>query len=79
VLNLQDEDAEPDPYRISTLAYGGKVQDQNGGPEARLEAVHREEGAWFKRVAQEEENRKGIDEDYDDDEEHEYNDRPAGC
>jgi hypothetical protein len=43
------------------VANGYKVDNQDSGPEAGLETIHGEEGAWFERISKEEQDGEHID------------------
>lgn len=76
---LQYEDGKTNARGTCTLPNSHEFHDQYGCPESSLEAVHGEEGRRFQGVPKEEHDSEYINQEYDDNEEHEHNNRAKDC
>jgi hypothetical protein len=53
IIHLQYDDAEANTDLVCSSSNCRKVEDQRAAPETCLEAVHREESAWFQGISEE--------------------------
>jgi hypothetical protein len=78
-VNSKDENAEPNTGRTCPSPNSDNVHDEDSTPESCLETIHGKESPRLQGVAEEEDNREDIDQEYNGDEQHEYDNGPALC
>jgi len=66
--NLQNANAKTNPRSVRAPSNSCEIQNQGSSPEAGLETVHSEEDTRLQGISKEEDDRKQVEEQYDNDE-----------